>query len=285
MAFGDFLFSDALPNPLGDLFGEERYHISSLSRSFPLMDVRYSLAISLLYIIITWLLVQVMRNHKPFDLFYFRVFHNVFLVLLSGYMVYGIAMEAYRNSYSLFCNEGISETADRPMAELIWLFYVSKIYEFLDTFIMALRKKEDQITVLHVYHHFSIFLIWWMNVYYFPFGDAYFAPLYNAFVHVLMYSYYLLSSFGYPCPWKWMITQFQIGQFVFFIIQGGFELLTSCFALYELSAINFTYAITLLILFVDFYRRAYTAKPASHQTKKSPVTTNLTTVNRKSKTQ
>ena len=144
------------------------------------------------------------------------------------------------------------------MADFLWLFYVSKVYEFLDTVIMALRKKEDQITLLHVYHHASIFLVWWMNVYYFPYGDAYFAPVYNCIVHVLMYSYYLAASYHIPCPWKPYLTMFQIGQFVFFVLQGASELfIPGCFALKELSMINFIYAFTLLFLFIDFYRKSY----------------------------
>ena len=133
-----------------------------------------------------------------------------------------------------------------------------------------LRKKNEQITVLHVYHHFSIFLIWWLNLYYFPYGDAYFAPMYNAFVHVLMYSYYLLTSFSIPCPWKSFITKFQIGQFLFFVVQGGVQLLKpGCLDhIFELSVINFVYAISLLILFVNFYIKAYGKKKRSGTHKK-----------------
>mmetsp|Transcript_20499 Transcript_20499/g.28300 ORF Transcript_20499/g.28300 Transcript_20499/m.28300 type:complete len:276 (-) Transcript_20499:59-886(-) len=252
----------SLPNPLGMLFGEDRYFINPLSYNFPLMDVRFAVVISLAYIVVTYLLVQFMKNREALDLFYFRVFHNAFLVLLSGYMTIGILYEAFINKYSFFCNNGTSPEADRPMAFLIWVFYVSKIYEFLDTVIMALRKKNNQITVLHVYHHFSIFLIWWMNVYYIPYGDAYFAPAYNAFVHVLMYSYYLMTSFHIPCPWKSFITKFQIGQFVFFVVQGGYQLFTpGCFELRELTAINFFYALSLLALFVDFYINTYMKRP------------------------
>jgi hypothetical protein len=265
MSIQDFLFSPSLPNPLGAWFGEDRYHLHPLSASLPLMDVRWALTLSVSYVIMTFLLVLWMRKRQPYDLFGFRVFHNIVLVLASGYMAYGLTREALKKGYSLFCNKDLAATLeeDQPMADFLWLFYASKVYEFLDTVIMALRKKEDQITLLHVYHHASIFIVWWMNVYYFPYGDAYFAPVYNCIVHVLMYSYYLASSFQIPCPWKSYLTMFQIGQFVFFVLQGASELyIPGCFQLTELSLINFIYAFTLLALFVDFYRKSYVSRKA-----------------------
>ena len=47
--------------------------------------------------------------------------------------------------------------------------------------------------MLHVYHHASISFIWWMITHTAPGGDAYFSAALNSFVHVLMYTYYLLA--------------------------------------------------------------------------------------------
>jgi len=38
------------------------------------------------------------------------------------------------------------------MAKIIWVFYVSKIVEFIDTVIMVLKKNNRQVSFLHVYH-------------------------------------------------------------------------------------------------------------------------------------
>merc|ERR1711916_121554 len=35
--------------------------------------------------------VQIMKNFQPFDLFYFRVAHNAFMVVLSAYMCWELA--------------------------------------------------------------------------------------------------------------------------------------------------------------------------------------------------
>lgn len=39
------------------------------------------------------------------------------------------------------------------MARAVWLYYICKITELLDTVFFVLRKKQNQITFLHVYHH------------------------------------------------------------------------------------------------------------------------------------
>lgn len=58
------------------------------------------------------------------------------------------------------------DTSDRPeamgMARLTWLFFVSKLVELLDTVFFVLRKKNRQITPLHLIHHAGMPLcMWW----------------------------------------------------------------------------------------------------------------------------
>ncbi|KAJ8954318.1 hypothetical protein NQ318_005905, partial [Aromia moschata] len=39
------------------------------------------------------------------------------------------------------------------MANLCWWYYISKLSEFADTLFFVLRKKDSQVTFLHLYHH------------------------------------------------------------------------------------------------------------------------------------
>ncbi len=80
------------------------------------------------------------------------------------------------------------------MAAVLHIFFLSKILEFGDTVLMALKKNFHQISFLHLYHHTSIFAIWWIIVYYAPGGEGYFSAALNSFIHVLMYSYYLWTT-------------------------------------------------------------------------------------------
>lgn len=39
------------------------------------------------------------------------------------------------------------------MAKAVWLYYIAKLTELLDTVFFVLRKKDRQISFLHMYHH------------------------------------------------------------------------------------------------------------------------------------
>lgn len=89
---------------------------------------------------------------------------------------------------------------------------LSKVYEYLDTVIMIMHKKFNQITVLHYYHHWVTFFLWWLQMRYAPGGDAHWPSSINSLVHVIMYSYYFLTSLGIRPPFKQIITVGQIVQ-------------------------------------------------------------------------
>jgi hypothetical protein len=38
----------------------------------------------------------------------------------------------------------------------LWWYFISKAFELMDTFWMVIRKKNNQITFLHVFHHSSM---------------------------------------------------------------------------------------------------------------------------------
>lgn len=58
------------------------------------------------------------------------------------------------------------------VAKVLWWYYFSKLIEFLDTIFFVLRKKTSQITFLHVYHHASMFNIWWCVLNWIPCGQS-----------------------------------------------------------------------------------------------------------------
>ena len=50
------------------------------------------------------------------------------------------------------------------IAKALWWFYFSKLVEMLDTIFFILRKKDNQVSFLHVYHHATMFPIWYIGV-------------------------------------------------------------------------------------------------------------------------
>ena len=71
-------------------------------------------------------------------------------------------------------------------------YYASKMLEMLDTLFFIVRKKNSQLTFLHVYHHSTMFCLWWIGVKYVPGGSSFLGAMCNCYVHVFMYTYYFL---------------------------------------------------------------------------------------------
>lgn len=45
------------------------------------------------------------------------------------------------------------------MGNLMYIFYLSKVLDFCDTFFIVMGKKWKQLSVLHVYHHVTVFFV------------------------------------------------------------------------------------------------------------------------------
>lgn len=54
------------------------------------------------------------------------------------------------------------------MAAAVWWYFFAKIVELLDTVFFVLRKKNRQITFLHLYHHTMMPICAWIGVRFLP---------------------------------------------------------------------------------------------------------------------
>ena len=72
----------------------------------------------------------------------------------------------------------------------------------------------NQLTFLHIYHHSSMFVVWWVGAKFVPGGSALTGAVVNSVVHVLMYTYYALSAIGPKMQpflwWKKYLTIIQL---------------------------------------------------------------------------
>ncbi|KAK2595777.1 hypothetical protein QQS21_006603 [Conoideocrella luteorostrata] len=94
-----------------------------------------------------------------------------------------------------------------------WIFYLSKFYEVLDTFIILAKGKFS--STLQTYHHAGAMLCMWAGMRYMS-APIWVFTLVNSFIHALMYTYYTLSAFSIRVPMavKRTLTTMQITQFV-----------------------------------------------------------------------
>mmetsp|Transcript_21537 Transcript_21537/g.31770 ORF Transcript_21537/g.31770 Transcript_21537/m.31770 type:complete len:337 (+) Transcript_21537:127-1137(+) len=141
------------------------------------------------------------------------ILYNISQVALNGWMVWSF-VDAVVNKGHPFIGDIFSTITTYAT----WVHYCDKYLEFFDTYFMVLRGRMDQVSFLHVYHHFSIAWAWWAAMTLFPGGDSYFGALLNSWIHVLMYSYYLFALLKISCPWKRFLTQAQLLQFTTVVI-------------------------------------------------------------------
>ena len=101
------------------------------------------------------------------------------------------------------------------MVNVVYWTYILKIIDLVETVVFVLRKKHNQVSLLHVYHHISTVLVIYVCLKYFAGGMLSMQVVINSSVHVMMYTYYLLASLGpswqsFLSSVKPYITQVQI---------------------------------------------------------------------------
>jgi hypothetical protein len=115
---------------------------------------------------------HVMRSRGPCEgplLQIAMVTYNVVQVVLCMYMAAEASRQFYLLDYTLLCNNPrvVAETESfepTGMSQILWVFYLSKVLDFCDTLFIVLRKKDVQLSFLHVFHHTSIFLVYYLQV-------------------------------------------------------------------------------------------------------------------------
>uniref|UniRef100_A0A8D8SNM9 Elongation of very long chain fatty acids protein n=3 Tax=Cacopsylla melanoneura TaxID=428564 RepID=A0A8D8SNM9_9HEMI len=215
-----------------------------------------------LYIVIflgPWL----MANRKPFKLKTVLVVYNAAQVIFSLVMLWEHLMSGWLLDYSYKCQPvdySHNPTALR-MASLCWWYYISKLTEFADTIFFVMRKKDNQISLLHLYHHSLTPLETWICVKFLAGGHGTFSNLINNIVHVIMYFYYMMSAMGPEYQkylwWKRHLTTLQLLQFTLVFFHSAQVLIFDCGYPKLVAALLLVHSTIFFALFFDFYQQAY----------------------------
>ncbi|CAM9107941.1 unnamed protein product [Discosporangium mesarthrocarpum] len=205
---------------------------------------------------------KVMDKREPVDSYPVRFVYNMVQVILCSYMCVEATVIAYRQGYSAVpCNP--FNYTDPPVGNVLWLFYISKILDFMDTVFIVLKKSWRQLSFLHVYHHCTIFMFYWLNLNAGYDGDVYLTVTLNGFIHTVMYTYYFVSMHTKDIWWKKYMTLMQMIQFVGMTTQAFYLLGTGCTSYpRRIIVVYAAYILSLLVLFAQFYVQSYT-KPKS----------------------
>ncbi|XP_030539315.1 elongation of fatty acids protein 3-like [Rhodamnia argentea] len=214
------------------------------------------------YLAVTSLLYYAQLSVKPQLLRAVTAVHNLVLFTLSLAMTVGCVLSSISHAPSLHWIICFPKNTPPSGPVFFWayVFYLSKILEFVDTFLIILSGSIRRLSFLHVYHHATVVIMCyvWLNT-----SQSFFpvALTINTSVHVLMYSYYFLCSVGVRPKWKKLVTHCQIGQFWFSFLAFGLVLYChftglGCSGILG-CGFNMLFCASLLVLFIDFYSRNY----------------------------
>ncbi|KAL9894914.1 elongation of very long chain fatty acids protein-like [Glossina fuscipes] len=244
----DFLFTELADKRTNDWF--------LIKSPLPLCAIM----LCYLYFVLSWG-PRIMRDRKPFRLEKILIVYNALQVAVSVWLVYEYC--AIWRHCNWRCQPVDYSTSYKfyREARVGYVYFLAKISELLDTVFFVLRKNERQITFLHVYHHTVMPVISYGALKYYPGGHGMFIGWINSFVHIVMYCYYLLSSFGPKMQkylwWKKYITNLQMIQFGIVFLHQTQLLYNDCDFPRWSAAFTLPNAVFFYFLFNNFYQQSY----------------------------
>jgi len=179
------------------------------------------------------------------------VAYNIWPIVLSNYLQQGF-MASYCDPDGSFWQSGLGAWSV--------IFYVSKYYEFLDTWILVLKGKPA--SFLQVYHHTGVVLTMWGGV---VSQSAWLQVviMFNSVIHTFMYVYFFIKTISPKTEIKAAkyLTMAQITQFItgITVTLGVLWMGNDCDTISSRASLValHVYGYGLIALFVAFANRKY----------------------------
>ena len=187
---------------------------------------------------------------NPTVLYFLSVIHNGLLVAFSGWTFISLSRILYKDGIVFQSNYYFQNP---HFDSIIYWFYISKYYEFFDTFLLYLNGKSP--IFLQKYHHIGAVICWHLT-YVYNVEGIWIATILNSFVHTIMYSYYIgcLLKINQVRFIKKYITSLQLCQL---ITQPISLYLYNSDENYNILLFFTFYSVGLVILFGRFYYDNY----------------------------
>jgi hypothetical protein len=195
---------------------------------------------------------------NPSLLYFLSIIHNGLLVAFNAWTFVTLSQILYNNGIVFQSNYYFQNP---QFDKVIYLFYISKYYEFIDTFLLYLNGKSP--IFLQKYHHIGAVICWHL-CYVYKVDAIWISSFCNSFVHIIMYSYYLgcLLKINQVLFIKKYITSLQISQ----LLCGHYHILVkyrppveTYFGYFIILIFDF-YVWGLIFMFSVFYYRNYITK-------------------------
>ncbi|CAO1342149.1 unnamed protein product [Diamesa tonsa] len=211
-----------------------------------------------------------MEKRKPFELNSIMNCYNLAQIILNSFIpIVGLKYTYFQKDYNFIC-QGIDKDNFSKSSMMIvytsYFYFLLKILDLLDTIFFVLRKKDNQITFLHIYHHAGIVAACYVHMKFMSgSGHPLLIAILNSFVHTIMYGYYFITSFKPELKqsiwWKKHITQVQLIQFAILLVHFIIPIFSKdCNYPKVILFILLLQNLFMLALFSDFYYKAYIKK-------------------------
>lgn len=139
--------------------------------------------ISVVMILATYLLFvqkigpHLMSNRKPYQLRSVLLAYNLLQVFFNFYTATaGFYFSYWQPDFDYagynHYNGAIATTTSYTLANICYFYFWTKIFDLFDTVFFVLRKKSNQISFLHIYHHCTMIFVEYIH-------NKYFAGMYE----------------------------------------------------------------------------------------------------------
>jgi hypothetical protein len=213
------------------------------------------LLIALSYFSSVHFLQKYYPKQKTLKLYNVLQIYNSLQIILNMYMVYNFT--ELISGYNIF---GINKSYTTNLKNTLYIHYLSKYLDYFDTYFMIFKGKHNQLSFLHIYHHGTIGIFWGILIKYgYGNGSCCFGAFANSIIHTIMYTHYLITSFGIRNPFKKYITILQLVQFYLIFLHSLMIYLyeTKNSVPIKFISIEYFYIITMILLFNNFYNKNY----------------------------
>lgn len=124
---------------------------------------------------------QFMSNRKPYQLRSILICYNLLQVIFNFYTaVYGFYYSYWQSDFDYAGYNHYNETttiAKHTLANICYFYFWTKIFDLFDTVFFVLRKKSNQISFLHLYHHCTMIFVEFIHNKYFAGNKIFFLTI------------------------------------------------------------------------------------------------------------
>lgn len=210
---------------------------------------------------------RLMAKREPFKLTNVLIAYNFLQMIGSAWLFWEGLDAGWLRDYSYTCQpvDYSNDPKAMRMAGAVWWYFMFKIVELLDTVFFVLRKKNNQMSFLHMYHHTMMPVCAWIGVKFLPGGHGTLLGVINCLVHVVMYFYYMVAAMGPQYQkylgWKSYVTVIQLVQFVIVFFHSVQVLFRQCNYPKGIAFLLALNAILFMQMFGNFFYHSYVVAP------------------------